>query len=84
MTSIFTKLVKSHALNLKVLLGLSDTSIVETGCRQHVLPNIFSSMHFILYMHLFKVFFKICLNPCEKTVKNVSLRLLHRKNTNTA
>lgn len=54
LTSIFTELFKSHALNLQVLLDLSD--ICHCSCRQLIPTSIFS-VNFILYIHLLQVFF---------------------------
>lgn len=71
LTSIFTELFKSHALNLQVLLDLSD--ICHCSCRQLIPTSIFS-VNFILYIHLLQVFFlTLELNPYEKNVENIHL-----------
>lgn len=76
LTSIFTKLIKSHALNLQVLSGLSDIyhyswNWLQAACSyKHLLHSALYPTHALaqnIFLNLFE------LNPCEKTVKNVSL-----------
>lgn len=80
-TQILTSIFRAN--NLQVLLDLSN--ICHCSCRQLIPRSIFS-VKFILYSHLFKVFFLMFeLNPYEKNVEMwTPLRLLHHRNINTA